>query len=212
MIEEIAKITLIVAAGYALGCLSFAYYLVRRRTGRDIRYMASGNAGAKNAGRVLGKTGFAAAFAGDFLKGTAAVALARVFELPAWALIATMLAVVIGHIWPAQLGFQGGKGISTALGAVVTLNPITALILVSLFAFFFILIRRFTLAGLASFLFCPFFSFYFQSEPLLTTGMIALAALILTAHRSNLSSEWRRLSLKTDGAPTNKPSSEEIGS
>src|SRR5882672_37035 len=63
---------------YVLGCLATGYYLVRFRTGKDIRTMDSGNIGARNVGRVLGKSGFFITFFGDLAKGVLAVLLARI--------------------------------------------------------------------------------------------------------------------------------------
>ena len=108
-------LTLAVALiGYALGCFNTGYHLVRWRTGQDLRTLGSGNAGARNAGRILGKTGFVQVFLGDALKGVLAVGLARAWGLADWGQMVVVLAVVAGHLWPIQLGGQGGKGASTA--------------------------------------------------------------------------------------------------
>src|ERR1700691_1629571 len=69
-----------VCGAYLIGCFTTGYYLVRWRTGGDIREMGSGSAGARNVGRVLGKLGFFVTVTGDFLKGILAVWLARSFS------------------------------------------------------------------------------------------------------------------------------------
>ena len=66
----------LVAGSYVLGCFSTGYYLVRQRTGQDIRELGSGSTGARNAGRVLGRNGFLLTMAGDLAKGGLAVWLA----------------------------------------------------------------------------------------------------------------------------------------
>ena len=110
----------LVLFAYALGCLNAGYYLLRWRDGRDIRQLGSGNAGARNAGRVLGRGGFALVFALDAAKGLLAVLAARWLSHDAAALCA--LAAVLGHAYPIQLGWRGGKGVATAIGALAGLD------------------------------------------------------------------------------------------
>ncbi|PTX91358.1 glycerol-3-phosphate acyltransferase [Opitutus sp. ER46] len=109
--------------GYALGCLSPGWLLVRRATGQDLRQTGSGGTGATNAARVLGGRAFLLVMALDALKAAAAVLLARWLapETP-WHVLA-MPAAVAGHIWPAPLRFKGGKGAAPLLGGAVALNP-----------------------------------------------------------------------------------------
>src|SRR5213082_212511 len=114
-----AKETLVMLLGYALGCFTSGYYLVRWRTGDDIRWLGSGSVGATNVGRVLGRPGFFLTVLCDFFKGLFAVWLARYFQLNPTGTVLAMVAVAIGHIWPAQLWFHGGKGVATSLGALL---------------------------------------------------------------------------------------------
>ena len=114
----------IVLAGllaYALGCLSAGYYLARAR-GLDLRAAGSGSTGARNAGRLLGKGAFAATFALDLAKGALAVLAAGWVAPGLWGRPLAMVAVVMGHVWPAQLGFRGGKGISPAVGGLLVVS------------------------------------------------------------------------------------------
>jgi glycerol-3-phosphate acyltransferase PlsY len=106
---------------YVLGCANAAYYLVRWRTGQDIRGHGSGNAGARNAGRLLGARAFALAFVLDAAKGLGAVLLAVVLgAAPLTPALCALLAVA-GHVWPAQLHWRGGKGVATSMGALIAL-------------------------------------------------------------------------------------------
>ncbi|MBW8888793.1 MAG: glycerol-3-phosphate acyltransferase [Fibrobacteres bacterium] len=107
---------------YAVGCFSSGYYLVRWRLGTDIRGRHSGSTGARNVGRELGRAGFGLVFAVDALKGAGVIWIARALGLrPDWIPILAAC-VVTGHVWPAQLGFRGGKGLVTALGAMIGLD------------------------------------------------------------------------------------------
>jgi len=104
---------------YALGCLNAGYYLLRWRDGRDLRQLGSGNAGARNAGRVLGRRAFALVFALDAAKSMLAV-LAACWWAPEAAATCAVIAA-LGHVFPVQLGFRGGKGVATAIGGGTTL-------------------------------------------------------------------------------------------
>lgn len=111
-----------IAASYAMGCLNAAYYWVRLVHGADIRLEGSGNAGARNVGRSYGACDFVIVFGLDALKAVLAVCAGIWLggqDGPLAALCA--LAVVIGHIWPLQLRGRGGKGLASAIGALLTL-------------------------------------------------------------------------------------------
>ena len=123
-----------VLGAYLLGCFAIGYYLVRARTGRDIREIGSGGTGARNAGRILGKSGFTLTALGDLSKGALAVWFAAEFASHnRTAMALAMLAVVVGHIWPAQLHFRGGKGVATSFGALLMFDYRVALTILVLF-------------------------------------------------------------------------------
>lgn len=114
-------------ASYALGCANTGYYYVRSRRGIDVRSIGSGGTGATNAGRVAGRSGFVCTLLGDAGKGVLAVMLIPWLGLaPAWAWWAGA-ACVAGHVWPVQLGWRGGRGVATWIGAIVTLDAWLAL-------------------------------------------------------------------------------------
>ncbi len=175
---------------YLLGCFTTGYYLVRWRTGQDVREEGSGNVGAKNVGRVLGTYGFIITLLGDFAKGTLAVwATQRYFDdyrLMGFA----MLCVVLGHIWPVQLGFRGGKGVATSLGAMVLYDFHLALAFVAIFALLCILSRRMTLSGLLAFALLPLAVTFMEPRALRAVVVSLLAGMILLSHRKNLLAEF----------------------
>src|SRR4029079_15020497 len=103
---EAMLVALAVLASYLIGGFCAAYYLVRVARSADIRTLGSGNAGARNAGRILGAPGFLLALLLDAAKGALAVlATARLVPGIGPATLA-LIAVVAGHIWPAQLAFR----------------------------------------------------------------------------------------------------------
>ena len=200
----------VVAGSYVLGCFSTGYYLVRQRTGQDIRELGSGSTGARNAGRVLGRNGFLLTMAGDLAKGGLAVWLAweltgsdRV-ELLAW------LAVVAGHVWPAQLGFRGGKGVSTSLAGLLIYDWRLALIYCLVFAAAMAVARRPVAASLAAFALLPAASWWLDGDPAQIWGISVLAALVILAHHRNVADGMAGLWSRRGAGPQSDQSVKEL--
>jgi glycerol-3-phosphate acyltransferase PlsY len=113
--------------GFLCGSIPFAWIVVRLRKGVDLRTVGSGNVGATNATRVLGRGWFPLLFALDFAKGAAPVLAANITHLAAtretmpWVDAAAGLGAVLGHMFPPWLGFRGGKGVATGAGALLPL-------------------------------------------------------------------------------------------
>jgi len=175
-----------IVVAYLLGCVAMAYYIVRLRTGQDIRQLGSGTAGGRNAGRVLGRVGFAIVAVGDALKGLLAVLFAHYLGVDEWAMALVMLAVLAGHIWPAQLGFRGGKGAATFIGALAGYNVMIALLTVGFFVLLFVLLRSFTLAGLLALVLTPFALLLLGQPQVDIVAVAAPVLLVIFAHRENL--------------------------
>ncbi len=185
--------TCISLAAYVLGCFTTGYYLVRWRTGQDIREVGSGSVGARNVGRLLGWRGFWLTVAGDFAKGAAAVWAAWHYTTDERLVALGVLGVVAGHVWPAQLHFRGGKGMASALGALLVYDWQLAVVFVFVFVGAFAVLRRTVLPGLFALACLPLVSPYLGRQPAEAFGLSGLAALVLMAHRKNLVSEFSRL-------------------
>ena len=196
-----AQISAVLSAGYLLGCLTLGYYLVRWQTGQDIRQVGSGSVGAKNVGRILGVGGYLITFLADFTKGALAVWLAAHYLADERLAALAMLAVVFGHIWPAQLGFHGGKGAATAFGAMLVYDPRMALIGVGLCVGALILTRRSVISGLAAFACLPLAALFLDQGPFSVTPYSLLAGMILIAHRKNLVEEISRFASRRPVEP-----------
>lgn len=181
----IAKISLIIAA-YLLGCIQTAYYLVKILKGKDIREIGSKNAGASNAARVLGKKGFIITFAGDASKGIIALLFARWLNFGEVMQLIVIGAAVIGHIYPFQLGFKGGKGASTFGGAILVYNIWFILYILPVFVVLMIITRKFTLSGLAMAVFMPLPAYFLGYSLQVVFVLAALIVFLLWAHRKNL--------------------------
>jgi len=121
--DRVPQLAFAIALSYAAGIWVAGYYLTRWRIGRDLRDLGSGSAGARNTARLLGRRWGAIAFAWDFAKGALAVLLAGHLFVDELVPGVAAVAVVLGHIWPAQLGFRGGKGVAPAAGALFVWQP-----------------------------------------------------------------------------------------
>lgn len=117
------KVLLAGLTAYALGCIVAAYYVVRLRSGKDVRESGSGNAGARNVYRGGDHAGAALTLAWDVAKGALAIVAARAIAPDDLTLAIAFVAVIVGHIWPAQLRFHGGKGVAPAIGGALLLLP-----------------------------------------------------------------------------------------
>jgi glycerol-3-phosphate acyltransferase PlsY len=193
-------IELIVKAGlsYLLGSLVGSLLIGRFRGGVDIRSLGSGNAGATNALRTLGRTIAFWVLLIDVAKGWAATRLIAPAVLPgitpappalaAWCVTVCALAVVLGHVYPLWFGLRGGKGVATLVGAVLGIDPwllapmvLTWLAAVVLFGF----VGLASMLGVLALAVAIALGSFTPRLPLLSCGVLA-AALILFTHRSNI--------------------------
>jgi glycerol-3-phosphate acyltransferase PlsY len=108
---------------YLLGSISFGLLLARLHGGADPRHSGSGNIGATNVVRTLGKTAGLLTLLGDCAKGLVAVLLAQWWGSSVLLSAAAALSAVLGHVFPLYYGFHGGKGVATALGALLPILP-----------------------------------------------------------------------------------------
>lgn len=173
-------------ASYALGCLTAAYYLARWRLGKDLRNEGSGNLGARNAGRVLGRCGFAAVFLWDAAKGFVAVYVAQRIGAGTGFAVAALVAVTLGHTWPAQLGFRGGKGIAVSVGAILALDPLALALLVAACVPLIALTRSLTMGGLAAFTLGPLLAWSTGRPESTVVALSFIAGFVLFTHRRNI--------------------------
>lgn len=175
---------------YLLGCFPCGA-LVARRHGVDISAQGSGNVGATNVSRILGKKAGAVTLAGDVAKGALAVFLADVFttgdSFPALA----GLAAVCGHCFPLPiethgLKLKGGKGVATALGALLTLDPISALLGVGVFLISIWRFRIVSLASVSAALLIPIFAMLLDGSSAVVFTMAMISLVVVWRHRENL--------------------------
>ncbi|HYY14559.1 MAG TPA: glycerol-3-phosphate 1-O-acyltransferase PlsY [Chthoniobacterales bacterium] len=192
--------TYIVAAviGYLIGSLP-AGYIAGRLAGVDVRAHGSGNVGATNVVRVLGKRFGYPVLLIDVGKGLAAVVVARSVantgtDKAATELAATVAGIcaVLGHSFPAWLRFRGGKGVATSIGVVFGLMPIAAAIVCGVWLVTFEIGRYVSLASIVAAIALPIsvaamLFLHWLRTPVPLYFSLSVAALVVIRHRSNLS-------------------------
>src|SRR6266480_1904338 len=189
----------VVIGSYLLGSIPFGY-LAGRIGGIDIRKCGSGNVGATNVMRTLGKSYGYPVFVADFLKGFGAVKMSLLiatrvqseWNSPEMFGILAAISSVIGHSFPVWLHFKGGKGVATSAGALFALAPVAALVGVAIWILTFWLTRYVSLASIAAAAALPLIilastSLSRTTGRLLFYSSVCLAAVVIWRHRSNLS-------------------------
>lgn len=183
-------ILLTLIAAYLIGSVSFAVVVSRLYGLPDPRSFGSGNPGATNVLRTGRKTAAALTLAGDAAKGALAVLLAawasRVYGLPEWTPALAALAVFAGHVWPVFFNFQGGKGVATALGVLLALDPWLGLACLVTWLGVFGVTRISSLSALAAAGLAPVYAWLLRQDVALSGAVLALAALIVWRHRANI--------------------------
>jgi glycerol-3-phosphate acyltransferase PlsY len=143
----ICDVVLVVVA-YLLGSVPFGVVVARARGGMDLRRVGSGNIGATNVLRVLGKSAAGLTLLGDIGKGALAVGLGRWIGISPTGLALIGLAAVAGHLCPVFAGFRGGKGVATSLGVVLAAMPAVGGLLLLIWLAVAVLWRYSSLAAL----------------------------------------------------------------
>jgi acyl phosphate:glycerol-3-phosphate acyltransferase len=177
---------LLIIASYFIGAIPTGVILAKAFAGRDIRQEGSGNIGATNVTRVLGKKVGALTLVGDLLKGF----------LPVWAGAAVTgsinvaclmgLAAFLGHLFPIYLKFKGGKGVATALGVFLFFSPVVILIEVVVFAASLAIWKYVSLGSMLAAGTMPALLFLLSYPMPVVLLSIIFAILIVIKHSSNI--------------------------
>ncbi len=181
---------LVVLTAYLIGSLSFAVILSRVFGMPDPRSYGSGNPGATNVLRSGRKAVAALTLFGDAVKGAVAVLLARwvtvVYGLPDYLPALAGLAAFVGHLWPVFFGFKGGKGVATALGVLLALNPWLGLACAATWLVVFGVTRVSSLSALVATGMAPIFAWFLEGKVVDTVAIGLLAVLIFWRHKANI--------------------------
>jgi acyl phosphate:glycerol-3-phosphate acyltransferase len=203
------QILLSAVIGYLLGSIPFGYLLVRAFHGQDVRTTGSGNIGATNVARTSPLLGFSTLLL-DALKGCAAVVAAILLsrsQVMGWAhsnaasypgylfpslsdqaAVAALFAI-LGHVFPVWLGFRGGKGVATAVGAFSLLIPAAIVAAVALFVLVAFLSRYVSLSSMVAAVLFPALAWFFYRNEFSwhTIVVICVAScVIIVRHHQNI--------------------------
>lgn len=180
-----SKIIIVSVLSYIIGNISVSYLIAKYAAGIDIRKYGSGNAGATNVLRTLGKKAGVAAFLGDALKGVIAVVLGRLIAGEDGQIFAGLF-VVIGHNWPIFLNFKGGKGIATTIGVMTAINPYIVAAIVPIGIVIIIITKYVSLASIMGMIIFPITMLFTHQNIKLVLFSFILSIMALYRHRTNI--------------------------
>lgn len=178
------KIIAAILAGYLIGSIPFGHIFAKSK-GIDIRRQGSGNIGATNVWRTMGRAYGIAVLLLDALKGAAAVIIGRLTGIDGVELL-TALAALLGHAFPVYLGFRGGKIIAAGAGAMLTLAPLPCLIAILFFAIVVLITRYVSLGSVCGALSIPILLAVFDYSALYIAFGAFVCAFALYKHIPNL--------------------------
>jgi glycerol-3-phosphate acyltransferase PlsY len=198
---SVALLIVTIIAAYLLGSIPSSVWYGIGYFGIDVRKHGSGNAGATNTFRVLGKRAGTVVMLIDVLKGWTATCLASMLfymntigetELLMYKIIFGIIAI-IGHIFPVFVNFKGGKGIATLLGMVLAIHPELASVCITIFILTLIASQYVSLSSILSTLAFPVLSWvgvFGHPEPLLIVFGFTMFVLVVFTHQKNIVRLW----------------------
>jgi len=185
----------VVVLGYLIGAIPSGVIMGRLSRGIDVREHGSGSSGMTNVSRTIGASAGVLVFLVDVAKGVAAVALAwLIFDSSsatfAWGQVAGGCAAVIGHNWPAYIGFRGGRGVATGFGALLVISWPVGLASLAIFLMAVIIFRYVSLGSVLAALtmlvaIIPFIALDVEPLASLLYALI-IAPVIIFRHRGNI--------------------------
>jgi acyl phosphate:glycerol-3-phosphate acyltransferase len=179
------EIIALIGLAYLLGSIPTGYIL-GKFAGVDVRQVGSGNVGATNVARAVGKWQGVLTLLADTVKGMLPAAIGLAMTLPPAAIAALSAAAFLGHLYPVFLKFRGGKGVATALGSLLVIAPLAGLLLVAIFAVVVFPTRLVSLSSIVAAASAPFALWLFlQPRAIVLLGAF-FAAMIVWRHRANI--------------------------
>jgi len=177
---------LLVIGAYLIGSISSAIIVCRAMGLPDPRTQGSNNPGATNVLRIGGKKAAAVTLFGDWLKGLLPLLAGHALGVSTTTMAFAGLAVFFGHLYPVFFGFQGGKGVATALGVQFGLSLPLGLAVGALWLFMALVVKISSLSALVSMAVAPFFLWWLWPDPWLVGMQIVITLTLFWRHRSNI--------------------------
>lgn len=169
---------------YLIGSLSFALVVGKLFYKTDIRGYGSGNLGATNTFRVLGKKAGLIVAVADLLKGTFACLLPQIFNSTVNPIICGLLAI-LGHVFPVFAGFKGGKAVATSTGVLLFLTPLGTLTGFVVFKLTLILSKYVSLSSMLAGIAIFIYSLIFEDKVIIALSLF-ISVLVIILHRQNI--------------------------
>lgn len=187
----IFKLLLSAIIGYLLGSLNASLIVGKAFYKKDVRKLGSGNAGATNTLRTLGKGAAVAVLGIDFTKGILACVAGSIIvgyvEHYGWVgVYLAGFAAVAGHNWPVFFDFKGGKGVLTTFAVMLYISPVPALICLGVFVVMAILSGYVSLSSLIAAICWPVISLFFNLPALMLVIAIFMVIFIILRHKDNI--------------------------
>jgi glycerol-3-phosphate acyltransferase PlsY len=188
----IAKLGALPILAYLLGSIPWGLVVTTLFTSKDIRKQGSGNIGATNVRRIAGSKAGALVLAGDLLKGALPLFIAIQLVNPSGALGEIYISIValaafFGHLYPLYLGLRdGGKGVATALGCILVISPVTAVILLLVFVMMVCLTNRVSIGSLSGAAVLPLIMWKSTDSWIMTLWSLAISLFIYLRHKDNI--------------------------
>lgn len=177
---------LAICLSYLLGSFSSAIIFCQLLNLPDPRTKGSRNPGATNVLRMGSKTAALLTLLGDVAKGIIPVVIAKYLSLDAISIALVAYAAFLGHLYPIFFRFEGGKGVATALGAIIALSPLAALSWVSIWVIVILIFRFSSLASIITAIFAPFIIYLFTTNIPYTLSVAGMSLLLILRHRINI--------------------------
>jgi acyl phosphate:glycerol-3-phosphate acyltransferase len=176
---------IIIGAAYLIGSIPTGL-LLGKAYGIDVRKEGSGNIGATNLYRTVGRKVGIITLIGDCLKGMLPVVLVKFSTLPPEFAAWVGLAAFCGHVFSVFLKFKGGKGVATALGVFLALAPLAVAIAMALFAGLMFLWRYVSLGSISAAAAMPLAVFFLGGSRTVTTITFIISLIIIVRHHENI--------------------------
>lgn len=176
----------LVTIGYLMGSICSAVIICRLFALPDPRLEGSKNPGATNVLRIAGKQYALIVLIGDLLKGTIPVLIAKIFTADPTLIGFTALAAVIGHMYPVFFEFKGGKGVATALGALLGFQFIIGVMTCATWLLVANFSRFSSLASIVSISLAPFYTLFLIGQPGTFPPLFTIALLVIWKHKRNI--------------------------
>lgn len=181
----ILALCIVIAAAYLIGSIPTGL-LLGKAYGIDVRKEGSGNIGATNLYRTVGRKVGIITLIGDCLKGLLPVLLVKFSALPPEFAAWVGLGAFCGHVFSVFLKFKGGKGVATALGVFLALAPLAVAIAIALFAGLMFLWRYVSLGSISAAAVMPLAVYFLGGSRTLTIVTVIISLIIIVRHRENI--------------------------